>query len=184
MPISTWYRHRHTFAYTSTFPPPSNRLWAPVFKRKWLSTLPLHLLSRSQHRDGEASPTSTPTAQPMNGTERLCMGINDTSAGWISTFDTPYQLNTDHDITGLCATFGGAVDWMWTQLKPTAQSTTNFGNTMWFTPAMPGAGDWSFGRSSEHSMVSLLCSVFCVLCSVLYLFSACFFQWLSVWRTW
>jgi len=45
----------------------------------------------------------------MIGTERLRTGINDAAAG-------------------LCVTFGGAVDWKSRQLKPTAQSTTEFRN--------------------------------------------------------
>jgi hypothetical protein len=49
-------------------------------KGKRRSTLPLCLLSGSQHRYGGASPiltlTPTPTAQPMIGTERLRTRIN------------------------------------------------------------------------------------------------------------
>ena len=54
------------------------------------------------------------------------MRINNAPAGWSSTFDIVLQCNTDHDTTGLCVTFGGAVDWKSRQLKPTTQSTTEF----------------------------------------------------------
>jgi hypothetical protein len=80
--------------------------------------------------------TPTPTAQPMIGTERLHMGINDAPAGWSSTFDTVhgkycrfiYIFQYDHDTTGLRVTFGGVADWKSRQLKPTAQSTTEHRN--------------------------------------------------------
>ena len=134
--IVTWYRHRHTFAYVRTFPPPYNRLWACVFKRKWRSTLSLRLLSRSQHCHREVSPISTLTAQPMIETERLHTDINDGPPGWSSTFDTAhgkywsliymFHHDTDHDTTGLCVTFGGVADLKSRQLKPTSQSTTEF----------------------------------------------------------
>ena len=67
----------------------------------------------------------------MIGTERLCTRINDALAGWSITFYTflPRDTdndNSDHDTTGLCVTFGGVDDWKSRQLKPTAQSTTEF----------------------------------------------------------
>jgi hypothetical protein len=61
--------------------------------------LPLHLSSRSQYRDGEVSPISTLTAQPMIGTERLRTRFKNVPAVWSSTFDTVLQSNTDHDTT-------------------------------------------------------------------------------------
>jgi hypothetical protein len=79
-------------------------------------------------------PISTPTAQPMIGTEMLHTGLNHAAAGWSSTFDTVHDKycrfiymfhhDTDRDTTGLRVTFGGAVDWKSRQLKLTAQSTT------------------------------------------------------------
>jgi hypothetical protein len=129
--------------------------------------LPLRLSSGSQHRHGEVSPISTPTAQPMIGTERLRTGINSAAAGWSSTFDTVLQCNTDHDTTGLCVTFGGAVDWKSRQLKPTAQSTTELR-----TKHMTDASNGMSGRMvvwEELRAWHDLASVFC-------LFSVCFFN--------
>jgi hypothetical protein len=59
------------------------------------------------------------------------MRITDAAAGLGSIFDTflPRDTNNDnsnHDTTGLCVTFRGAVDWKSRQLKPTAQSTTEY----------------------------------------------------------
>jgi len=62
----------------------------------------------------------------MIATERLRMGINDAPAGWGSTFDTVLECDTDHNTTELCVTFGGVVDWKSRQLKPTAESATEF----------------------------------------------------------
>jgi len=74
----------------------------------------------------------------MIGTKRLRTGINVTPAGWSSTFDTVhgkycrfiyiFQHDTNHETTGLCVIFGGAVDWKSRQLKLTAQSTTELRN--------------------------------------------------------
>jgi len=60
----------------------------------------------------------------MIGTDRLCARIYDALAGSSSTFNTVIQCNTDHDWTGLCVAFEGAVDWKSKQLKPKSQSTT------------------------------------------------------------
>jgi hypothetical protein len=129
--------------------------------------LPFRLSSGSQHRHGEASPISTPTAQPMIGTERLRTGIDSAPADWSSTFDTVLQCNTNHDTTGLCVTFGGAVDWKSKQLKPTAQSTTKLR-----TKHMTDASNGMSGRMvvwEELRAWHDLASVFC-------LFSVCFFN--------
>jgi hypothetical protein len=82
--------------------------------------------------------TPTPTAQPMIGTQRFRTRIYNAPAGWSSSFDTVhgkycrfkymFHHDTNHDTTGLCVTFGGAVDWKSRQLKPTAQSTTEHRN--------------------------------------------------------
>jgi hypothetical protein len=98
----------------------------------------------------------------MIGTERLLTRINDAPAGWSSTFDTVLQRDTDHDTTGLCVTFGGAVDWKSRQLKPTAQSTTELRKHERENGRLGGAqGMPWFGFC--------LLFVFCL-----------FFQWLSV----
>jgi len=102
----------------------------------------------------------------MIGTERLRTGINNAPAGWSSTFDT-VQCDTDHDTTGLCATFGGAVDWKSRQLKLTAQSTTELRNRH-----MIDASNGMSGRMvvwEELRAWHDLASVFC-------LFSVCFFN--------
>ena len=104
---------------------------------------------------------SAPTAQPIIGTERLRTGINSAPAGWSSTCDTVLQCNTDHDTTGLCVTFGGAVDWKSRQLKPTAQLTTEL-RTKHMTDASNGMSGrmvvWEELRSWDG-----LASVFCLL---------------------
>jgi len=104
--------------------------------------LPLHLSSRNQDRHGDTSPISTPTAQPMIGTERLHMGINDAQAR-------------------LCVTFGGAVDWKSRQLELTAQSTTELRNRH-----MIDASNGMSGRMvawEELRAWHCLASVFCLL---------------------
>jgi hypothetical protein len=93
--------------------------------------LPLRLSSRSQHCHAEASPILTLTAQPMIGTERLHSIINNAPAGCSSAFYTflPRRTNndnSDHNTTGLCVTFRGVDNWKSSQLKLTAQSTTEF----------------------------------------------------------
>jgi hypothetical protein len=72
--------------------------------------LPLRSSIGSQYRHGEKSPLSTPKVQLMIATERLRRRINDSPAGWSSTFDIVHQCNTDHDTPGLCVT-AGAADW-------------------------------------------------------------------------
>jgi len=72
--------HTHAHTWLLDHRPPYNRLWADVFKKKCRSTLPIGLSSGSQHRHRGVSPISTLTAQPMIGTERLPMGINDVPA--------------------------------------------------------------------------------------------------------
>jgi hypothetical protein len=116
----------------------------------------------SGYANFRTTPTPTPTAQPMIGTERLRTRINNVPAGWSSTFDIVLQCNTDHDTTGLCVTFGGAADWKSRQLKPTAQSTTGFGHR-----PMIDASDGMSGRMVRtwHDLVS----VFCLLSSICFL---------------
>jgi hypothetical protein len=117
----------------------------------------------------------------MIGTERLRMRINDAPAGWSSTFDTVhgkycrfiymFHHDTDRDTTGLCVTFGGAVDWKSRQLKLTAQSTTEFRRR----PTIDDSNGMSGSRLGGARALPALASVFCLL------FVFClFFQWLSV----
>jgi len=115
--------------------------------------------------------TPTPTAQPMIGTERLRTRINDAPAGWSSTFDTVLQCNTDHDTTGLCVTFGGVADWKSRQLKPTAQSTTEFRRR----PRIDDSNGMSGSRLGGAQGMAWF--GFCLLSSVCFL---SVFQWLSV----
>ena len=133
-------------------------------------TLPLHLSCASPHRHREVSPVATP--QPMFGTERLRTGINDTPAARSSTFDTCLwcdtdNVNGDHDTTGLCVSFGGAVDWKSRLLKPTAQSTTKLRNRH-MTDAFNGISGrmviWEELRT-WHDLASVFCLllVWCLL---------------------
>jgi hypothetical protein len=111
----------------------------------------------------------------MIGTERLRTRINDAPADWSSTFDTVLQCNTDHDTTGLCVTFGGAVDWKSRQLKPTAQSTTELRNRHMIDTSNGMSGRmvvWEELRAWHD-----LASVFYLLSSVCFL---SVFQWHSV----
>ena len=115
----------------------------------------------------------TPTAQPMIGTDRLRMEINDAPACWSSTFDTVLQSNTNHDATGLCVSFGGAADRKSTQLKPTAHSTTKFRDRP-MLDASNGMSRRMVGWEelrAWHGFGSVFCLLF-VFCL--------FFQWLSV----
>jgi hypothetical protein len=135
----------------------------------------LRLSSGNPYHDGEASPISTltPTAQPMIGTERLRPGINVAPDGCSSTFNTVhgkycrfiymYHHDTDRNTTGLCVTFVGAVNWKSRQLKPTAQSATEFGN--W---PMIDASNGTSGRLGGAWGIAwfgfcLLSSFFCLL---------------------
>jgi len=92
------------------------------------TTLALGLLHGSQYRHGELSPLSRPTAQSIIGTERQCTIINETPAGWSSSYDTVLQFNTDHDTMELCINCVGAVEWKSSQLMPAAQLTTELRN--------------------------------------------------------
>jgi hypothetical protein len=118
------------------------------------------------------------TANPMIGIERLRTGINDGPAGWSSTFNTVnakysrfiymFHPETDHDTTGLCVTFGGAVAWKSRQLKLTAQSTTNLRNDHMidaFKGMSGGMVIWNKLRAWHGlaSVFGLLFSVFCLL---------------------
>jgi hypothetical protein len=154
------HRHRHTFAYGN-------------------DDLRLHLSSGSPHRHGEASPISTLAAQPMIGKERMRPKINDAPGGWSSTFDTVdgkycrfiYIFQHDRDTTGLCVTFGGAVDWKSRQLKLTAQSTTKFRHWPMIDASCGMCGS-HFGGAQVMGWFGL-----CLLSSVCFL---SVFQWLSV----
>ena len=96
------------------------------------------------------------------------MGINNAPAGWSSTLDTVHgkycwliyivQHNTDHDTTGRCFTFAGAVDWKSCQLKPTAQSATDLRKHERDNGLLGGA-------QGIHDLPS----IFCVLSSVCFL---------------
>ena len=106
------------------------------------------------------------------------MGINDTLAGWSSTFDTVHgkycrfiymvHHDTDCDTTGLCVTFGGAVDWKSRQLKPTAQLTTELR-----TKHMTDASNGMSGRLGGAQGMAWF--GFCLLSSVFYLLVFCLF---------
>jgi len=105
------------------------------------------------------------------------MGINDAPAGWSSTFDIVHDKycrfiymfhhDTDHDTTGLCVTFGRAVDWKSRQLKPTAQSSTELRNRHII--------DASNGMSRRMVVWEEL-RAWHDLASVFRLFSVCFFN--------
>jgi hypothetical protein len=126
-------------------------------------------------------PTLTLTAQHMIGTEWLHAEINDTPAGWSSTFDTVhgnycrciYIFQPYHDTTGLYINFGWAVDWMPRALKPIALSTTEHTNRNAID-----ATDYMSRRiviCEESRAWHGLASVFCLL-SVFYLcFNGCVF---------
>jgi len=114
----------------------------------------------------------------MIGTERLCTGIINAPAGWSSTLDTVHSKycrflymvhhEPDRDTIGLCVTFGGAVDWKSRQLKPTAQSTTEFR----YRPMIDASNGMSGRLGGAQGMAWFrfcLLFVFCL-----------FFQWLSV----
>jgi hypothetical protein len=105
----------------------------------------------------------------MIGTERLRTRINDAPAHWSSTFDTVLQCNTDHDTTGLCVTFGGAVDWKSRQLKPTAQSTIELRNKHMIDPSN-GMSGCHLGGAQGMAWFG-----FCLLSSVFYLLVFCLF---------
>jgi len=88
MPIST--KHRFILDYVNILHHTTG--YEPLrLHSKQQSTLVLHLSSGSQYRYGEASPISTPRAQPMIRTERLHTGINDTPAGWNITFNAVHS---------------------------------------------------------------------------------------------
>ena len=112
----------------------------------------------------------TPTAQLVIGSKRLRTGINVVPAGWSSTFDTVhgkycrfiYIFQHDQNTTGLCVTFGGAVDWKLTQLKPTAQSTIKFSNTHMIDASNGMSGRmvvWEELRA-WHNLASVFCLLF------------------------
>jgi hypothetical protein len=83
--------------------------------------------------------------------------------------------DTDCDTTGLCVTFGGAVDWKSSQLKPTAQSTAEFRNRPIIDASNGTSGHLGGAQGMAWFGFCLLSSVFCLL------FDFClFFQWLSV----
>jgi hypothetical protein len=114
----------------------------------------------------------------MIGTERLHTRINDVPAGWSSIFITFLPCNTDNDhsdldSSGLCVTFGRAVDLKLRKLKLTAQLTSELGNRHMFATSNGMSGGmviWGELRA-WHGLASVFCFLF-VFC--LYL------QWLSV----
>jgi len=112
------------------------------------STLPLSFSSRSQHCHGAASAIFAKTAQPIVLTERLCMGINDASAG-------------------RCVTFVRAIDWSSTHLKPNAQSTTELQNWHLSNPS---------NSTSRRMVVWEELRAWQSFASVFYLCSVCFFN--------
>jgi hypothetical protein len=97
------------------------------------------------------------------------MGINDAPAGWSSTFDTFLPPDTDndngdHDTTGQCVTFGGVVDWKSRQLKPTAQSTTEFRNRPMIDASNGMSGRVGGAQAMAWFGFGLLLYVFCLFC--------------------
>ena len=133
--------------------------------------------------------TLTLTAQPMIKTERLRTRIKDALAGLSSTFDTVYQCSTNHNTTGLCVTFGRAVDSKSRHLKPTSQSNTEHRKHERDNGCLGGVQGMAwFGFWLLSSVFCFLSSVFCLLSSVFCLLSSvCFLsvcQWLSVWQMW
>jgi len=134
--------------------------------------LPLRFSSGSQYRQGEVSSISTPRAQPMIGTERLRMRINEKlkqvgavpsiqctarTAG-LSICSTTIPIAIEQDCVSpleerLTGSQGG-----W---SPPHNRLPSWGRSPWLTPPMVCVGEWSFGRSSAHGMV--VTSDFCLL---------------------
>ena len=92
-----------------------------------------------------------------------------------AAYGNQQRSSCDHDTTGLCVTFGGAVDWNSRQSNPTAQSTTELRNRH-MIDACNGMSRrmvvWEELRAWHG-----LASVFCLLSSVCFL---SVFQRLSV----
>jgi len=106
---------------------------------------------------------------------------NSTTHDWDreAAYGKQRRSSWDRDTTGLCVTFGGAVDWKSRHWKPTAQSTTEL-RTRHRVDAFNGMG----GRMAVWEELRPwhgLASVFWLLSSVWF---QSVFQWLSVWRTW
>jgi hypothetical protein len=80
-----------------------------------------------------------------------------------------FHHNTDRDTTGLCVTFGGAVEWKSRQWKLTAQSTTKHRNIHMNDPSN-GMSRCHLGGAQGMAWFG-----FCLLSSVFYLLVFCLF---------